>query len=146
MHNILAIIAKNKDNTIVKTKDANILKFNCSENSNSGDIIPMCKLVDNLDANDPKIFPLMPIAPGIITNKPGNVSRKNVILPKMIPAHKSPIAQINNAIRLSLIMELCSSTKSGNVENIDRGVRIFFCLSVTHFPPNHLFTSLIFIF
>ena len=92
----------------------------------------MCRLVDSLDANEPKIFPLIPIAPGIITNSPGNVSRKNVILPKITPAHKSPIAQISNAKRLSLIIELCSLTKSGNVENIDSGLRFFFCCSVTN--------------
>ena len=61
----------------------------------------MCKLVDNLEAKEPKIFPLMPIAPGIITKRPGKVSRKNVILPNMIPAIKSPIAQIKRAINPS---------------------------------------------
>ena len=63
----------------------------------------MCKLVDNLEAKDPKIFPLIPMAPGIMTKSPGNVSRKNVILPKIIPAIKSPTAQIKRAIRPSLI-------------------------------------------
>ena len=53
----------------------------------------MWRLVDNLDAKDPKMFPLIPIAPGIKTKSPGNVSRKKVILPKIIPAIKSPIAQ-----------------------------------------------------
>lgn len=99
----------------------------------------MCRLVDSLDAKEPKIFPLMPIAPGMITSKPGKVSRKNVILPKITPAHKSPIAQINNAIKLSFITDLCSPTKLGNVENIDSGLRIFFCLSVTIITTyNHL--------
>ena len=91
----------------------------------------MCRLVDNLEAKEPKMLPLIPMAPGIITSNPGNASRKKVILPKMTPAHKSPIAQINNAMRLSLMMELCSSTKSGNVENTDSELRIFFCWSVT---------------
>ena len=69
-------------------------------------MIPRCKLVDNLDAKEPNIFPLMPIAPGIITKSPGNVSRKNVIFPKIIPAIKSPTAQIKSAIRPSLILVL----------------------------------------
>ena len=106
----------------------------------------MCRLVDNLEAKDPKIFPLMPIAPGIITKSPGNVSKKKVIFPKMIPAHKSPIAQISNAMRLSFITDLCSSTKSGNVENIDSGLRIFFCLSVTNITTYNHFIHLIFVF
>ena len=99
----------------------------------------MCRLVESLEANEPKIFPLIPIAPGIITNNPGNASRKNVILPRITPAHKSPIAQIKRAIRLSFIIELCSSTKSGNVENTDSGVRIFFCLPVTHITTHNHF-------
>ena len=109
IHNILDTTAKNKDNTIVKTNDEYILWFSCSENSNFGDIIPMCRLVDSLDANEPNMFPLIPIAPGITTSNPGNVSRKNVILPRMTPAHKSPIAQIKRAINPSLITDLCSS-------------------------------------
>ena len=102
----------------------------------------MCRLVDSLEANEPKIFPLIPIAPGITTKSPGNVSRKNVILPKITPAHKSPTAQISRAIRLSLMTDLCSCAKSGNVENIDSGLRILFCLSVTNITTyNHIFTS-----
>ena len=105
----------------------------------------MCRLVDNLDANEPKIFPLIPIAPGIITRSPGNVSRKNVILPRIRPAHKSPTAQINNAIKLSFIIDLCSLTKSGNVEITDSGLRIFFCWSFTHITThNHFNHSLVF--
>ena len=69
----------------------------------------MCRLVDSLEANEPKIFPLIPIAPGITTKSPGNVSRKNVIFPKIIPAHKSPTAHIKSAIKPSLMMYLCSS-------------------------------------
>ena len=92
----------------------------------------MCRLVDSLEANDPKMFPLIPIAPGIITSNPGNASRKKVIFPKITPANKSPMAQISKAIRLSFITELCSDTKSGNVENTDSELRIFFCCSVTN--------------
>lgn len=94
---------KNMDKTNVKTKDVKILKFNCSENSNCGDIIPMCKFDDNLEAKEPKIFPLIPMAPGIITKSPGNASRKKVILPNIIPAIKSPTAHIKRAINPSLI-------------------------------------------
>ena len=101
--------AKNKDNTNVKTKDENMLWFKSSENSNFGDIIPMLRFVDSLEANEPKMFPLIPIAPGIITKSPGNVSRKNVILPKMMPAIKSPTAQIKRAINPSFMIKLCSS-------------------------------------
>ena len=107
----------------------------------------MCRFVDNLEANEPKIFPLIPIAPGIITSNPGKVSKKKVIFPKMIPAIKSPMAQIRSAIRLSFIVDLCSSTKSGNVENTDSGLRIFFCLSVTHITTYiHLNHILLFVF
>ena len=38
----------------------------------------MCKLVESLDAKEPKIFPLIPIAPGIITSKPGNAFKKSL--------------------------------------------------------------------
>ena len=65
----------------------------------------MCKLVDNLDAKEPKIFPRIPIAPGMITKSPGKVSRKKVIFPRITPAIKSPIAHIKSAIRPSLIVE-----------------------------------------
>ena len=65
----------------------------------------MCRFVDSLDANEPKIFPLIPIAPGIKTKSPGNVSRKKVIFPKMIPAIKSPTAHIKSAISPSLITD-----------------------------------------
>ncbi len=88
----------------------------------------MCRLVDSLEANEPKMFPLIPIAPGMITNNPGNVSRKNVIFPRIIPATKSPTAQINSAIRLSFITEACSEKNSEHVVDItDSGLRIFFC-------------------
>ena len=127
--NILARIAKNKDNIIVKTKEETILLFNCSDNSNFGEIIPICKFVESLDAKDPKIFPLIPMAPGIITSKPGKVSKKKVIFPKTIPANKSPSAQINKDIKLSLIIELCSVIKSG-IE--DSEVRIFFFFVFMH--------------
>lgn len=103
MQNSLATIPKNIDKTNVKTNDAKILLSKSSENSKCGAIKPMCKLVDNLEAKDPKIFPLIPIAPGITTNKPGNASRKKVILPKTIPAIKSPTAQIKRAIKPSFI-------------------------------------------
>lgn len=63
----------------------------------------MCKFVDSLEANEPNMFPLIPIAPGMITKSPGNVSRKNVILPNMTPAIKSPIAHIKRAIKPSSI-------------------------------------------
>lgn len=103
--NNLAIIAKNSDNISVNTNEEIMLLFKFFENSNLGEIIPMCRLVDNLDAKEPKIFPLIPIAPGIITSSPGNAFKKNVMFPRTIPANKSPIAQINKAIKLSLKIE-----------------------------------------
>jgi len=133
---ILARIAKNKDNIIVKTKADMILLFNCSDNSNFGEIIPICKFVESLDANDPKIFPLIPIAPGIITSSPGKALRKNVMFPKIIPANKSPNAQINKAIKLSLIIELCSVIKSV-IE--DSEVRIFFFFVFMHITTHYHF-------
>lgn len=100
----------------------------------------MCKLVDSLEANDPKMFPLIPIAPGMITNKPGNASRKKVILPKIIPATKSPIAQINSAIRLSFITEPCREKNSEHdVDITDSELRFFFCCSFTHITTHNHF-------
>ena len=64
----------------------------------------MCKLVESLEANEPKIFPLIPMAPGIITKSPGNVSRKKVIFPSITPATKSPMAQIKRASNPSFII------------------------------------------
>ena len=96
------------DRTSVKTNEEKMLLFNSSENSNWGDIKPICKLVDSLEAKDPKIFPLIPIAPGMTTKSPGNVSRKTVMFPKIIPAIKSPTAHINSAVNPSLIILLCS--------------------------------------
>lgn len=109
MHRPFATTAKNIDKTSVKTKEENMLLFSSSENSNSGEMIPMCRLVDSLEANEPKIFPLIPMAPGIITKRPGKVSRKKVIFPKIIPAIKSPIAQIKRAINPSFMTLRCSS-------------------------------------
>ena len=109
MQNIFATIPKNIDKTKVKTNDEKILLFKYSENSKLGDIKPMCKLVESLEAKEPKMFPLIPIAPGITTKSPGNVSRKNVIFPKIIPAIKSPTAQIKRAINPSFITLLCSA-------------------------------------
>jgi hypothetical protein len=135
----LATIAKNNDKNNVKTKDETILSFNSLENSNFGDIIPICKLVDSLDAKEPKIFPLIPIAPGIITIKPGKVSRKKVMFPKISPANKSPNAQINRAIKLSLIIESCSLKNAGNV---DSELRIFFFFVFMHITTHcHIITS-----
>ena len=72
----LAIIAKNKESTSVNIKDTVIFSINTSDFLNSGVKIPIWRFVDNLELNDPKIFPLIPIAPGIRTKSPGNVSRK----------------------------------------------------------------------
>lgn len=84
----------------------------------------------------------MPMAPGIITKSPGNVSRKKVILPSIIPAIKSPIAQINRAMRLSFIIDSCSLRKSGNVESTDSELRIFFCcLFFTIITTYHIINS-----
>ncbi len=103
---ILPTIPKNIDKTNVKTNEENIFAFNSSENLNLGDIKPMCKFVDNLEAKEPKIFPLIPIAPGIITKSPGKVSRKKVMFPRIIPAIKSPIAQIKSAVSPSFKVDL----------------------------------------
>ena len=66
----------------------------------------------NLEPKDPKMFPLIPIAPGMITIRPGYVCRKNSMFPKMIPAHKSPTAQMERAIRLSFKTESVSAKNS----------------------------------
>lgn len=100
----------------------------------------MCKFVDSLEANEPNMFPLIPIAPGMITKSPGNVSRKNVILPKIRPAIKSPIAQIKRAMKLSFIILLCSSKNSEKLDEItDSGLRIFFCCSFTNITTHNHF-------
>ena len=124
----MEIIAKNSDNTNVKTNEAKMFWFKSVENLNLGDIIPIWRFVESLDANEPKILPLIPMAPGIITSNPGNVSRKKVIFPSIIPAIKSPIAQINSEMRLSLMMRLCCVINS---RFTDSGLRSFFCLSFT---------------
>ena len=99
----------------------------------------MCRLVESLEANDPKMFPLIPIAPGIITSKPGNVSKKKVIFPNTIPANKSPNAQINKAIKLSFMIESCSEMKFGND---DSEVRILFFFAFMHITTStHNITS-----
>ena len=105
---ILAIIAKNKDKINVKIKEDIIFSVNTLDFLKSGSKIPICKLELSLDPKEPKIFPLIPIAPGIITSNPGNASRKNVILPRTKPANKSPKAQIKRAISPSLILRLFS--------------------------------------
>ena len=110
------MIAKNKDKNKVNTNEEKILLINSSERLNLGSIIPICNAVDNLDAKEPKMFPLIPIAPGIITNSQGKVSRKISILPRTIPATKSPQAQINKAIRLSFRILLCSFINDEKVE------------------------------
>lgn len=98
----------------------------------------MCKLVDNLEAKDPKIFPLIPIAPGITTNKPGNVSKKKVILPNTIPAIKSPTAQIKRASNPSFIIRLLYSLKNSDNLRADSELRIIFCCFFTHITTyNH---------
>ena len=104
----LAIIAKNKDKNKVNTNEEKILLINSAEWLNLASIIPICNAVDNLEAKEPKIFPLIPIAPGIRTNNPGKVSRKIFIFPRITPAIKSPQAQINKAIRLSFKILSCS--------------------------------------
>lgn len=112
----LAIIAKNKDKNKVNTNEEKILLINSSEWLNLGSIIPICNAVDNLEAKEPKIFPLIPIAPGIRTNNPGKVSRKIFIFPRITPAIKSPQAQINKAIRLSFKILSCSFKNDEKVE------------------------------
>jgi len=112
----LAIIAKNKDKNKVNTNEEKILLINSSEWLNLGSIIPICNAVDNLEAKEPKIFPLIPIAPGIRTNNPGKVSRKIFIFPRIMPAIKSPQAQINKAIRLSFKILSCSFKNDEKVE------------------------------
>ncbi len=112
----LAIIAKNKDKNKVNTNEEKILLINSSEWLNLGSIIPICNAVDNLEAKEPKIFPLIPIAPGIRTNNPGKVSRKIFIFPRIMRAIKSPQAQINKAIRLSFKILSCSFKNDEKVE------------------------------
>lgn len=58
------------------------------------------------------MFPLIPIAPGMITISPGYVSKKNSMFPKIMPAHKSPTAHIESAIRLSFKTESVSEKNS----------------------------------
>lgn len=93
--------ARKIDNINVNTRDVNTLSLSSFDNSNFGETIPMCKLVESLEANDPKIFPLIPMVPGMITSNPGNAFKKKVMFPNIIPANKSPIAQIISATKLS---------------------------------------------
>ena len=101
MQNSFAMNARKIDSISVNTTGVNILSFKSFDNSNFGEIIPICKLVESLEANDPKIFPLIPMVPGMITSNPGNAFKRKVMFPNIIPANKSPIAQIINAMKLS---------------------------------------------
>jgi hypothetical protein len=101
----LATNAKKIDNINVNIIEDIIFSVKILDFFSSGDKIPIWRLEPNLELNAPNIFPLIPIAPGIKTKSPGNVSKKNVIFPKMIPANKSPIAHIKSAVNPSLITE-----------------------------------------
>ncbi|BBL62164.1 hypothetical protein MarbSA_12040 [Methanobrevibacter arboriphilus] len=61
------------------------------------------------------MFPLIPIAPGIITKSPGNAAKKLVIFPIIMPANKSPIAHIKRAINASLNTSFVSLKKYLNL-------------------------------
>ena len=75
-HINLAKIAKNSDKTIVNINEAERLVLSIGDHLNSGSKVPIWRLVLNLDAKDPNILPLIPIAPGIRTRSPGNKSKK----------------------------------------------------------------------
>lgn len=118
MHIPLAIKAKNIDNIIVKINEDKILSDNILERLNFGDNRPIWRFVERREPKAPKIFPLIPMAPGIRTNNPGKAVKKKVIFPRKIPAHKSPTAHIKRAINDSLSIELVSLKKDLNLRPI----------------------------
>ena len=75
MQTAFAIIPSKTDKTIVRIIEEVIFSVRMSERLNSGDNVPIWRCVLNLEPKDPKMFPLIPIAPGMITMSPGNVSR-----------------------------------------------------------------------
>lgn len=101
IHIPLAKKAKKIDSIMVKMREDNIFSDKILERLNSGDNKPICRFVANLDPRAPNIFPLIPIAPGIMTKRPGKAVKKSVIFPRMIPANKSPIAHIKRAVNAS---------------------------------------------
>ena len=115
IHTPLAKKAKNIDNIKVRINDDKIFSDNTLERLSSGDNKPICRFVESLDPKAPKIFPLIPIAPGIITNNPGNAIKKSSIFPRKIPAHNPPTAHIKRAVRDSLSTELVSLKKDLNL-------------------------------
>jgi hypothetical protein len=75
--------------------------FKTGDFFNSGVRIPIWRLEPSLDPNAPNIFPLIPIAPGMRTRRPGSICRVLVIPLKKIPAIKSPIAHMKRAVNVS---------------------------------------------
>ena len=114
-HIPLAMKAKNIDNNRVKINEDNMFSDNIFERLSSGDNKPMWRFVERREPRAPKIFPLIPIAPGIRTNNPGNAVKKNAIFPRKIPANKPPITDIKRANRDSLSTELVSLKKDLNL-------------------------------
>lgn len=71
MQTPFAITASKIDNTIVKISEAVMFSLKISDLLNSGDNVPIWRWVLSLEPKDPKMFPLIPIAPGMITISPG---------------------------------------------------------------------------
>ena len=67
----LAIAPSKTERTMVKMMEAVMFSSKRSDLLNSGDMVPMWRCVLNLEPKDPKMFPLIPIAPGMITIRPG---------------------------------------------------------------------------
>ena len=71
----LATIPSKTDKTMVRIIEEIMFSARMSERLNSGDNVPIWRWVLNLEPKDPNMFPLIPIAPGIITMSPGNALR-----------------------------------------------------------------------
>jgi hypothetical protein len=65
-------------------------------------ISPLCIFVASLDPIEAKLFPRIPIAPGIITISPGRSKSSSFIPPKEIPAKISVKAHIIKTRKLCL--------------------------------------------
>lgn len=115
IHIPLAKKAKKIESMIVKISEDNIFSDKILERLNSGDNNPMWRFVANLEPRAPNMFPLIPIAPGMMTRSPGNAAKKLVIFPRIMPANKSPIAHIKRAINASLNTSFVSLKKYLNL-------------------------------
>ena len=119
IHTALAMKPKNTDKITVKINEDDIFSDNSFEYLSSGVKEPIWRFVERREPRAPKMFPLISIAPGMRTNKPGKTVKYSSIFPSAIPAHKLPIEHIKRAVNDSLNIELVSLKKGLNLRPIE---------------------------